>query len=83
MEDSQDACIQERMVCVSLKVVGVRKEHDIMVGGVGIDYILRSSDIICCVIEPTKLMAIDAIIFEEHRVTGGVASLALFDRKWI
>lgn len=65
------------MVGVSFKIIRVRKEHDIAVGGVGIDHILGSSDIIGGVIEPSKMMAVDLIIFEEDLVTGSRVTLIL------
>ena len=52
------------MVGVSFKIIRVRKEHDIVVGGVGIDHILG-------------LSAVDLIIFEEDLVTGSRVTLIL------
>jgi hypothetical protein len=55
---------------VFLKIIRVRKEHNITVGGAGINHVLVTSDIICREIESNEMMMVDTIIFEQNQVPG-------------
>jgi hypothetical protein len=68
MKNAQDPSIQEGMIQAITVVTVTGKQEYITVGGTWVDYILCSSDIICSIVKPCQMMAVNAVVLEKYCV---------------
>jgi hypothetical protein len=67
--NAEDASIQKVCANLSTRSARICEEHDVAMGGTRVYDVLRSSDVVCSVIESGQVMAVHAIVLEKYRIT--------------